>query len=260
MKFSNTAPQHLANREVLDHFISLKQETDRLGEAIALKKARDSAAARKLYPLERDDPDKKDDSSLFEPLSAEKEVELKVAERRGLSDELVWIQNEVIKYLCSDLVPTSRQTPEGVAQLANELQDHQLTKAEVLQLCNLAPGEPVTLYSVSLYMSQKTNMPFNGLVQIIEEADTRFYPDASGKLDEIGNQIYNTLLTSPPDELLPYMPNQAGAVSNEEAYDPVYLDNADAEMEKMAMMQEEEFIHETGREGGVDDEQDGDMD
>lgn len=66
-----------------------------MGDAIALKKARDSAAARKLYPLERDDPDKKDDSSLFEPLSAEKEVELKVAERRGLSDELVWIQNEV---------------------------------------------------------------------------------------------------------------------------------------------------------------------
>lgn len=31
-------------------------------------------------------------------------------------------------------------------------------------------------------------------------------------------------------------------------------------MEEMAMMQEEEFIHETGREGGVDDEQDGDMD
>ncbi|KIR57766.1 hypothetical protein I314_06485 [Cryptococcus bacillisporus CA1873] len=242
MKFSNTAPQHLANREVLDHFISLKHETDRLGEAIALKKARDSAAARKMYPLERDDPDKKDDSSLFEPLDAEKDAELKVAERRGLSTELVWIQNEVIKYLCSDLVPTSRQTPEGVAQLANELQDHQLTKAEVLQLCNLAPGEPVTLYS------------------IIEEADTRFYPDASGKLDEIGNQIYGTLLTSPPDELLPYMPNHAGAVSTEEIYEPTYLDNADAEMEEMAMMQEEEFIHETGREGGVDDEQDGDMD
>lgn len=97
-------------------------------------------------------------------------------------------------------------------------------------------------------------------MQIIEEADTRFYPDASGKLDEIGNQIYGTLLTSPPDELLPYMPNHAGAVSTEEIYEPTYLDNADAEMEEMAMMQKEEFIHETGREGGVDDEQDGDMD
>lgn len=97
-------------------------------------------------------------------------------------------------------------------------------------------------------------------MQIIEEADTRFYPDASGKLDEIGNQIYGTLLTSPSDELLPYMPNQTGAVSTEEIYEPTYLDSADAEMEEMAMMQEEEFIHETGREGGVDDEQDGDMD
>lgn len=94
-QFSNTAPQHLANREVLDHFISLKHETDRLGEAITLKKARDSAAARKMYPLERDDPEKKDDPSLFEPLDAEKDAELEVAERRGLSTELVWIQNEV---------------------------------------------------------------------------------------------------------------------------------------------------------------------
>lgn len=56
------------------------------------------------------------------------------------------------------------------------------------------------------------------------------------------------------------MPDRPGAVSNEDVYDPVYVDNADAEMEEMAMMQEEEFIHETGREGGVDDEQDGDMD
>lgn len=48
-----------------------------------------------MYPLERDDPDKRDDPSLFEPLDAEKDAELKVAERRGLSTELVWIQNEV---------------------------------------------------------------------------------------------------------------------------------------------------------------------
>jgi hypothetical protein len=55
----------------------------------------------------------------------------------------------VIHYLCSDHTPTARQTEPGVALLADQLQDHGLTKAEVLQLCNLAPTLPVELYCVS---------------------------------------------------------------------------------------------------------------
>lgn len=55
----------------------------------------------------------------------------------------------MIHYLCSDHTPTARQTDEGVALLADQLQDHGLTKAEVLQLCNLAPTLPVELYCVS---------------------------------------------------------------------------------------------------------------
>lgn len=55
---------------------------------------------------------------------------------------------QVIKYLCSDHVPTARQTAEGVAGLADDLQDHHLTKGEVLQICNLAPTLPVELYAV----------------------------------------------------------------------------------------------------------------
>ncbi|WVQ71449.1 hypothetical protein IAR50_000986 [Cryptococcus sp. DSM 104548] len=239
MKISNTLPQHLSYREVLDHFISLKQETDVLGEAIALKKARDKAQMKERFPLERDDPEKRDDPALLEEIAAEEEEQLQIAVRRGASAELVWITDEVISYLCSDLVPTSLQTLEGISQLANELQDHQLTKAEVLQMCNLAPSEPVTLYS------------------IIEEADTRFYPDPAAKLDEIGNQIYATLLPTPPEELHPYLPESA--TQDEEGYEPGYVEgDADAEME-MAMMAEE-YVTETGREGGVDDEADEAMD
>jgi len=55
----------------------------------------------------------------------------------------------VIHYLCSEHNSTARQTDEGVARLANELQDHDLTKGEVLQICNLAPVLPVELYCVS---------------------------------------------------------------------------------------------------------------
>ena len=56
---------------------------------------------------------------------------------------------KVIHYLCSVYSPTARQTDEGVARLADELQDHDLTKGEVLQICNLAPTLPVELYCVS---------------------------------------------------------------------------------------------------------------
>lgn len=55
----------------------------------------------------------------------------------------------MIHYLCSEHNRTARQTDEGIARLADELQDHDLTKAEVLQICNLAPVLPVELYCVS---------------------------------------------------------------------------------------------------------------
>lgn len=59
---------------------------------------------------------------------------------------------QVIKYLCSDHLPTARQTDEGIAKLADELQDHKLTKGEVLQIINLAPTAPVELYAVGLLL------------------------------------------------------------------------------------------------------------
>ncbi|WWD15725.1 hypothetical protein CI109_100147 [Kwoniella shandongensis] len=240
MKISSTAPLHLSNREVLSHFLNQKIDNDHLASAIGLKRARDKAFARKKYPSDRDRPED-DDPSMLEPISEEDQKVLDTAERRGLSDELVWIQDEVIKYLCSEFNPTARQTPEGVAQLADELQDHQLTKAEVLQLCNLAPTEPVTLYA------------------IIEEADSRFYPNAEDKLDEIGNQIYDTLLSEPPAELAQYVTytdGQAGA--DGEGYEHGYVD-ADMEAAILQQEQEQEFVFE-GREVGVEDEKDGDMD
>ena len=55
----------------------------------------------------------------------------------------------MLKYLCSDYNPTTRQSEDGVASLASGLQEHGLTKGEVLQLCNLAPTLPVELYCVS---------------------------------------------------------------------------------------------------------------
>ncbi|WRT66907.1 uncharacterized protein IL334_003872 [Kwoniella shivajii] len=241
MKISNTAPLHLSNQEVLAHFLSLKDDNDHLSASIELKRSRDKAFARAKYPLERDNPDD-NDPTLLEPLDPEDEKTLNIAERRGLSDELVWVQNEAIKYLCQPYNATSRQTDEGVARLADDLQDHQLTKAEVLQITNLAPIEVVELYA------------------IIEEPDTRYYPDASEKLQFIADQISATLLSSPRPELAEWtnrhIPHEEG-----EGYEHGYVNQDELEMNAM-MLEQEYVVEEGGRagEGGVDDEKDESMD
>ncbi|WWC85257.1 uncharacterized protein L201_000119 [Kwoniella dendrophila CBS 6074] len=251
MKISNTAPLHLSNQEVLTHFLNLKEDNDELTESINLKKARDKAYAKKKYPLERDNPDDHDDPTLLEPLNEADEKQLNIAERRGLSDELVWIQNEVIKYLCSPYNATSRQTADGVARLADQLQDHELTKAEVLQITNLAPTEVVELYA------------------IIEEPDTRFHPDASIKLEEIANQIQSTLSTEPLPELSQWTGYGNGydhegeyQEGGEQGYEHGYINQDEMEMNAMGI-DEQEYIFENGgrdAEGGVDDEKDESMD
>ncbi|OCF38774.1 hypothetical protein I317_07430, partial [Kwoniella heveanensis CBS 569] len=246
---SNTAPLHLANHEVLSHFLTLKVDNDHLSSCIDLKRARDKAFARAKYPLERDKErqhEQQDDPSLLEPISEEDAKVLDLAERRGLSDELVWIQNEVIKYLCSDYNATSRQTADGVARLADELQDHDLVKSEVLQITNLAPTEVVELYA------------------IIEEPDTRFYPDANAKLEEIASQVSSTLLDYPPPELAEWTSSGLGHGEDYDGqgqgYEHGYVNQAD-EMEMAAMgMGEQEYVFEQDKEGGVDDEKDESMD
>ncbi|WVR04995.1 hypothetical protein IAU60_002007 [Kwoniella sp. DSM 27419] len=245
MKISNTAPLHLSNYEVLTHFLSIKEDNDVLSEHISMKQARDKAAAKAKYPLERDKErrDEPDDPSLLEPIDDEYAKVLDTAERRGLSDELVWVQGEVLKYLCEGYNATSRQTPEGVQRLADELQDHQLTKAEVLQITNLAPTQVVELYA------------------IIEEPDSRFYPDASTKLEQVAAQVSATLLAAPGPELAEWTDTHTdghgdGGEPGAGGYDHQYVQD---EME-MAALGEQEYVFEQDKEGGVDDEKDESMD
>jgi len=43
------------------------------------------------------------------------------------------------------------QTPEGIARLTKALAQYDLTKAEKLQIVNLAPTQPVELYVVRVF-------------------------------------------------------------------------------------------------------------
>lgn len=59
--------------------------------------------------------------------------------------------SKAIQYLSADYQPTSSQTEAGIVQLTKSLAAYDLTKAEKLQIVNLAPTEPVELYVVRVF-------------------------------------------------------------------------------------------------------------
>ncbi len=149
-QISNNPPQHLANYEVLQHFLALKKDNDVLVAAAQAKKNRDIKGAFDQIPLvtrrgEIGGPEIPEVPELT-PSQLKREDD---AARRGVSKDLVWVQDEVLKYLCADYNVTARQTAEGVRGVADRLQDYGLTKAELLQACNLAPTNQVGMYLVS---------------------------------------------------------------------------------------------------------------
>ena len=160
-----------------------------------------------------------------------------------------------MKYLCSDYNYTSRQTDEGVASLADSLQDFGLTKGEVLQIVNLAPTEQVELYCVSPSLPFLQEFSFRTDRQIIEQPDDRFHPETAERLDEISQQVRSTLLDYPPEHLYPFLPVQEG-VEGEAAEEGGEYDATNAELE--AAMLEQEFVHEeewgAGHEEGIGEE------
>ncbi|GBE85097.1 HRDC-like protein [Sparassis latifolia] len=65
-----------------------------------------------------------------------------------ICENLRTIEVEAIQYLSADYQPTSSQTDAGIVQLTRALSTYELTKAEKLQIVNLAPTEPVELYVI----------------------------------------------------------------------------------------------------------------
>ncbi|KAG6854752.1 hypothetical protein C0991_001179 [Blastosporella zonata] len=64
------------------------------------------------------------------------------------SENLRTVEIEAIQYLSADYLPTNRQSPERITHLVKNLAPYDLTKAEKLQIVNLAPTMPVELYVI----------------------------------------------------------------------------------------------------------------
>ncbi|KAI0365310.1 hypothetical protein BV20DRAFT_1056493 [Pilatotrama ljubarskyi] len=91
-------------------------------------------------------------------------------------ENLRTVEVEAIQYLSADYQPTAAQSAEGITQLTRTLGQWDLTKAEKLQIVNLAPTEPVELYV------------------IVEELEDRF----GEKMGDILNAVKSSLSEPAP--------------------------------------------------------------
>ncbi|KAI0823992.1 HRDC-like protein [Trametes gibbosa] len=94
-----------------------------------------------------------------------------------VSENLRTVEVEAIQYLSADYQPTASQNADDIAQLTRQLGQWDLTKAEKLQIVNLAPTEPVELYV------------------IVEELEDRY----GDKMEDILNTVKSFVSGSAPD-------------------------------------------------------------
>jgi hypothetical protein len=80
--------------EVLEHFLDLKSDTHILQQRIETRKARNAQSLRDQFPLYKDAHDYPERQH-FDPISPEEEEAERIAERRGMSNELIWVQDQV---------------------------------------------------------------------------------------------------------------------------------------------------------------------
>ncbi|KAK1219846.1 hypothetical protein PQX77_017423 [Marasmius sp. AFHP31] len=83
-------------------------------------------------------------------------------------ENLRTIQVEAIQYLSADYQPTRSQTTEGVRKLTKDLRQYDLTKAEKLQVVNLAPTTPVELYVIVEELEDRLGDNMNSVLEHVQ--------------------------------------------------------------------------------------------
>ncbi|KAJ7468064.1 RNA polymerase Rpb4-domain-containing protein [Mycena latifolia] len=92
-----------------------------------------------------------------------------------VSENLRTVSFEAIQYLSAECQPTAAQTPEAITHLVKSLEPYGLTKAEKLQIVNLAPQNHIELYV------------------IVEELEDRL----AERMEEVISQVQASLVLDP---------------------------------------------------------------
>ncbi|KAG9227793.1 hypothetical protein CCMSSC00406_0000561 [Pleurotus cornucopiae] len=126
-----------------------------------------------------------------------------------VSENLRTMEVEAIQYFASDIQPAPYQTPEGIRQLLRSLAPYNLTKAEKLQIVNIAPQSMPVLWA------------------IIEEMEDRMTVD---QMQEIIRLVQNSLTKDIKEPNQPNLHLMVGAIGeDQDAYgdDDGYMDVVD---------------------------------
>lgn len=150
----------LSDFEVLQQFQSQHEDNKKITEAIAEQKAAIKAKQDGDWRLMRQ----------YDSITLEKKQEQKNLAIRGVTDDLLFVTEQassfmfisvrllacmliqgkqVNAYLSGPLSYAKQQNPHGIQKLLQGLPQFKLTKAEELQIINLAPKKIIELYLVS---------------------------------------------------------------------------------------------------------------
>ncbi|THU84308.1 hypothetical protein K435DRAFT_783842 [Dendrothele bispora CBS 962.96] len=75
-----------------------------------------------------------------------------------------------IQYLSAPHQPTSMQTPEGITKITKALARYDLTKAEKLQIINLAPTQPVELYVIIEELEDRLGHSMDDILELVKSS------------------------------------------------------------------------------------------
>ncbi|PIL35141.1 hypothetical protein GSI_02930 [Ganoderma sinense ZZ0214-1] len=143
MEVLNQRSALLSNYEVLTLLREL--ESDHLARtktALRIKKEEEAAG---LFPKHQAQPD-------------------------DVCENLRTVEVEAIQYLSADYQPTASQSPEGIAKLTRSLAQWDLTKAEKLQVVNLAPTEAVELYVIVEELEDRLGDQMEDILNTVKES------------------------------------------------------------------------------------------
>jgi len=85
-------------------------------------------------------------------------------------ENLRTVSVEAIQYLTSPSLPTTSQSPESISKLVKDLAPYDLTKAEKLQIVNLAPKTHVELYVIVEELEDRLPGRMDDVIAHVEES------------------------------------------------------------------------------------------
>jgi len=110
-----------------------------------------------------------------------------------ICENLRTVEVEAIQYLSADYQPTASQSDAGIATLTRSLAAYDLTKAEKLQIVNLAPTEPVELYVVVEELEDRFGQQMGDMLTTVRaslaETATEPTPATNGSLSAVENSV-----------------------------------------------------------------------